>query len=96
MRDGRTTSEDSATQLLICEPLSFAIRNKKNNNEMRLARRRMKNNNKVCICVRNSLRVFSPYLSLTDVTTVLISGNLTNVKGYVLTADPEKYKYFPF
>ena len=25
MRDGRTTSEDSATQLLICEPLSFAI-----------------------------------------------------------------------
>ena len=24
MRDG-TTSEDSATQLLICEPLSFAI-----------------------------------------------------------------------
>ena len=21
---------------------------------------------------------------------------LTNVKGYVLTADPEKYKYFPF
>ena len=24
MRDGRTTSEDSATQLLICEPLSFA------------------------------------------------------------------------
>ena len=26
MRDGRTTSEDSATQLLICEPLSFAMR----------------------------------------------------------------------
>ena len=26
MRDGRTTSEDSATQLLICEPLSFAIK----------------------------------------------------------------------
>ena len=25
MRDGRTTSEDSATQLLNCEPLSFAI-----------------------------------------------------------------------
>ena len=23
--DGRTTSEDSATQLLICEPLSFAM-----------------------------------------------------------------------
>ena len=26
MRDGRTTSEDSATQLLICEPLSFAMK----------------------------------------------------------------------
>ena len=25
MRDGRTTSKDSATQLLICELLSFAI-----------------------------------------------------------------------
>ena len=25
MRDGRTTSKDSATQLLICEPLSFVI-----------------------------------------------------------------------
>ena len=30
MRDGRTTSEDSATQLLICEPLSFAIPNSTN------------------------------------------------------------------
>ena len=25
MRDGQSTSEDRATQLLICEPLSFAM-----------------------------------------------------------------------
>ena len=88
--------KNGKTKIKTWEMKTYKIRNKKNDNEMRLARRRMKNNNKVCICVRNSLRVFSPYLSLTDVTTVLISGNLTNVKGYVLTADPEKYKYFPF
>ena len=47
---------------------------------------RMKKNE--CICVENSLRVFSPYLLLTSPTTVLIIGLLTNVKiaGYVLTA----------
>jgi len=55
---------------------------------------RMKNNKSVYFCWKLSQSLFS--LSLTDVTTVLIIGKLTNVKGYVLTADPEKYKYFPF
>jgi len=38
MRDGtgRTTSEDRATQLLICEPLSFAIRKWKGKNGERM------------------------------------------------------------
>ena len=30
MRDGTTTSKDRATQLLICEPLSFAICRRRN------------------------------------------------------------------
>jgi len=54
----------------------------------------MKNNK--CVFVFETLSESFLLISLTDVTTVLIIGNLTNVKGYVLTADPEKYKYFPF
>ena len=73
---------------------TYKIRNKKNNNEMRLARRRMKNNK--CVFVFETLSESFLLISLTDVTRVLIIGNPTNVKGYVLTADPEKYKYFPF
>jgi len=73
---------------------TYKIRNKKNDNERRLARRRMKNNK--CVFVFETLSESFLLISLTDVTTVLIIGNLTNVKGYVLTADPEKYKYFPF
>ena len=72
---------------------TYKIRNKKNDNEMRLARR-MKNNK--CVFVFETLSESFLLISLTDVTTVLIIGNPTNVKGYVLTADLEKYKYFPF